>query len=193
MNIFAYALLPVALAVVIPRLGAQTSSDHRTQVMSCSSLSLARAGYGVQYQGRVTNDDYGLVMVIPENLTGWGAANVAPFHGFTIYLPGSTGTAACIVFEIHLRVNLGESSGSATSSGDHGYAVAVGNVQGQRKEKAGLIGGIRCKNVLVEFSVRHGTEIFDGSVWLTTPWNTAAKNTAILDEFLSKMRFANGQ
>ena len=53
-----------------------------TRVLTCETISLARPGYGVAYRGEAKNGDYRFTATIPTGLTGWGAAPVAPFHGF---------------------------------------------------------------------------------------------------------------
>jgi hypothetical protein len=165
---------------------AQASEWETAPVKPCTSVSLAKPGNGVSYRGRVQNDDYGLTLVIPQNLTGWGAADVAPFHGFTIFLPDSGKLRACLVVEIHLHVALGE---DATEQKSSGHEVQVGNIKGRRQERTGQLDGVAFKNVMVEFSVSRGAEVYDGEVWLVTLLDAAAKNEAILSVFLSQIRF----
>jgi hypothetical protein len=143
-------------------------------------------GNGVSYRGSVRKDDYGLNLVIPSKLTGWGAAEGAPFHGFTIFLSDQGKPAACLEFEIHLRVPLGEDTNKQVPGG---YKVEVGNIQGRRQERTGLLDGVPFQNVMVEFSFRRNAAVYDGAVWLVTPKDAAVKNGAILKTFLSHVRF----
>jgi len=165
---------------------AGTSKWEAAPVVPCTSVSLASPGRGVSYRGTVRNDDYGLTLVVPPNLTGWGAADVAPFHGFTIFLPERGRLRACLVFEIHLRVALGD---HATERESGGHEVQVGNIKGLRWERTGPLDGVPFKNVMVEFSVGRGEEVYDGQVWLVTPLEAVEKNEAVLSAFLSPMRF----
>ena len=135
------------------------------------------------------NDDYGLALVIPDKLTAWGAADVAPFHGFTIFLPGSANSDECIVFEIHLRVELGQDAEKETRVVDRRHVAPVGNVRGWRAERTGARDSTAYKNVVIQFSVRHGADIFDGSVWLVSTMHGFKKNKAILNSFLSRTHF----
>lgn len=66
--------------------------------------TLSRPGVGSAFRGTVRNDDYAVSVQIPKGLVGWeGTDPPAPFHGFTIFLdPQMT---ACIVFEVHIRVD----------------------------------------------------------------------------------------
>lgn len=167
---------------------AQGPASGLGHMKTCGSISLARSGFGVSYQGTVRNSDYGLSLVIPPSLVGWGAADTAPFHGFTIFLPNTGKVKACIVFEIHLRVPLG---GAEPGFTDHRgeRRVRVGNLEGWRREKTGQIDGANLQNVLVEFAFRRNTETFDGEVWLVTPLGRAANDNSILRAFLSHMHF----
>lgn len=174
------ALVFLLIAVPAVRLAAQ--GPRFGQVKTCSQISLARPGFGVPYRGTVRNDDYKLSLIVPGGLTGWGADPVAPFHGFTIFLPPDGNQSSCIMFEIHLRVNLG-----LRESRHRGARVMIGDVPGWKEEAAGTINGVEFTNVTIRFSVAQGHEVDDGAVWLVTPARDVDKNRPILEALLSRI------
>jgi hypothetical protein len=126
------AICPLLLVgMATARLEAQVSRPGR--VSTCSEASLVEPGFGASYRGTVTNDDYKLVLSIPDGLTGWGADPIAPFHGFTIFLSAED-RSTCIVFEIHLRVEL-----SPPKNNRRGTPVVIGGVPALKQIVAGTV------------------------------------------------------
>ena len=155
-------------------------------VDTCDSITRAKPGVGVAYKGIVRNDDYGVQIVIPDGLTGWGGvAPEAPFHGFVIFLPDRI--QSCAGFEIRLRVDPGD--GARAHRDNAGKAAMVGNVAGPQDIRSGFVDGIAFTNVAISFSVPQRGEVFDGSVWLVTPTKDLARNMPIFRSFVSHIRF----
>lgn len=177
----------IRLILVILLAAPEIAAGDPTLVKKCDSVSLAHRNFGVAYRGRIENGDYLLTLDIPRGFTGWGAAPKAPFHGFTVFLSGKPGS--CLNFEIHLRIDLdGE---EADRSAHTGQKMAVGNREGWAEKTTGLIEGSGWTNVHVTFSVDHGKEILDGSIWLITSNDALEKNTATFKRFLSRIKFGN--
>jgi hypothetical protein len=172
------------LLILVSTSCAAAQDSRSVPVKGCSQISRARLGFGASYRGAVRNDDYKLSMTIPEGLTGWGADPVAPFHGFTIFLPADKGLLSCIAFEIHLRVDLGP-----LRIRRRGRELMVGGVKAWKEEATGEMDGTKLTNVTIRFSVPHGQEIDDGTVRMVTPARDLATNGPIFEEFLSHMRF----
>jgi hypothetical protein len=181
-----HSLILMILLMASVTYPAQHRGSQADRIKTCSDISLARAGSGVGYRGLVENDDYHLSIVIPSNLMGWGADRVAPFHGFTIFLPGQNKIAGCVVFEIHHRVDLGDETN--TREGSTVRSIKLGNIEGSLEERAGEINGTALKNVTITFLVE---EVDEGSVWLITPMKDLKKNLPIFDRFVSQVRFGD--
>ena len=154
------------------------------RVKTCSQISVAHPGFGASYRGAMRNDDYKLSLTIPDGLTGWGADPVAPFHGFTIFLPSGDDRSSCIMFEIHLRVDLGQREAK-----HRGVKMMIGDVTAWREEATGTISGTDFTNVTIRFSVTRGQDVDDGTVRLVTPTKDIARDRPILEAFLSQMKF----
>ena len=150
------------LLVCTACVGAQGSRS--VPVKTCSQISLARPGLGASYRGTLRIDDYKLAFTIPQGLTGWGADPVAPFHGFTIFLASDDDRSSCIIFEIYLRVEPGQ-----TGTRRHGVKTMIGDVPAWKENATGAINGTELTNVTVRFSYAHDREVDDGTVRLVTP------------------------
>jgi len=187
-------LIPISLFALLALgstgipLSAQRGRSQDEPVKTCTAISLSRPGFGVAYRGPVKNDDYGLIADVPSGLTGWGADPVAPFHGFTIFLPSDNSSSGCILFEIHLRVDLGE-HGQPSMRRSSARAVRIGNVRGWQEEKIGEAGGIGLENIVIEFSIPRDGGVADGSVWLISPLADLRENQALFRDFVSGLRF----
>jgi hypothetical protein len=172
----------VPLIVVVSTACIAAQSPRSGQVKTCSQISLARPGFGVSYSGVVRNDDYKFSLTVPEGLTGWGADPVAPFHGFTIFLPD--GQSSCIMFEIHLRIDL-----NPREARHRGTKVVIGDVTAWKEEATGTINGTGFTNITVRFSVAHGQDVDDGTVRLVTPTKDIGRNGPTFEAFLSQIKF----
>jgi hypothetical protein len=175
----------IILLIVGMFMSAAFGQKARTEaVKTCHEASLARPGFGASYRDTLDNSDYGLHLKIPEGLTGWGADPIAPFHGFTIFLPSSDGEAACIVFEIHLRVELGE-----RPVGRAGARVVLGNVPAFQRKVRGKANGRDFTDETLNFSITRGREADEGTAELVSPTRSLARNQLIFDQFISQIRF----
>jgi hypothetical protein len=154
------------------------------QVKTCAEISLARPGFGESYRGSMRIDDYKLSLAIPAGLTGWGADPVAPFHGFTIFLPSDDDQPSCIMFEIYLRVDLGQREATP-----RGTRVMIGAVPAWKEEATGTINGTDFTNLTVRLSVAHGQEVDDGTVRLVTPTKGIGRQRSVFDGFLAQLKF----
>jgi hypothetical protein len=178
MNAFHHLFLVFAVQV--------SAAAAISPVVKCRDVSSAHSGSGVPYHGTVDNDDYGLRLVLPRGLTGWGAAPISPFHGFTIFL-NEDHPASCIAFEIHRRVDLGEAQ-------DHKppgprASIRVGNVIGQKEEASGIVDATVFRNVIVSFSNTHNGEPQDGTIWFITPASDWSKYARLFQRFLAQITF----
>jgi hypothetical protein len=162
---------------------AQSVGSSTVQVKVCGSLTLARPGFGVAYRGTVRNSDYRLGITIPENLTGWGAAPDAPFHGFVIFPPGEP--RSCIGFDIQHRVNE-EQDAEAPCPGTE---TMLGNRHAWMQETTGVVDGVEWTNITVRFSVRNGDHIDDGALWMASPTKELAENKPTFQKLISQIRF----
>jgi len=181
------AITNVAAGVFIctaPMLFGQATSGRI--VRTCNEATLARPGQGVAYRGAVQNSDYHLVATIPDGLVGWGAAAEAPFHGFAIFL--DSGRTSCIIFEIHLRVELPEDRDAANSRRERGHWIKVGNQRGWQVMDSGQAGDSAVTNVNVALELRHRGYVNDANITFITP-KAAALNSTAFDRFLASFRF----
>lgn len=178
----------LAFARLVPSIAAQSSHPDAGPVKTCGALSLSMPGSGVAYRGVVQNDDYQLRVEIPRGLTGWGAARVAPFHGFMIPLGNGQPAPGCIVFEIHLRIDLDDTA-EQPAEPSPGKPTEVGNVKGFREEGGGEVRGVGMHNVHISFSVPRDGEVADGSVWLVSRTADLQGNQDLFQKFLSSIRF----
>ena len=53
-----------------------------------------------QYTGSYVNSDYGFSVKIPDHLTGVGAAEGAPNHGFVVTLPGGGSLSVNAIYDV---------------------------------------------------------------------------------------------
>ena len=111
-----------------------------------------------------------------------------PFHGFTVFLPSQGSRSSCIVFEIHLRVDLGDPDERATAPSP-AKTVNFGNIQGLQQERSGDINGVAFRNVLISFSVPRDGQVADGSVWFVAPGTELEKSQPVFTSFISGIRF----
>jgi hypothetical protein len=160
--------------------------------LSCKDLHLGSPGNGVAYSGVLHFEDYHLFLAVPPGLTGWGAAPVAPFHGFAIFLPDLGKRPSCIVFEINLYMDLGEDHTEKLRS--PGRMVKIGGIEGWQEERIGDIDGIQFKNTLISFSVPcHHGDIFDVLVWFAGPAKDRQKNVHLFNDFVRSINFESNQ
>ncbi|HUA87574.1 MAG TPA: hypothetical protein VMB85_27145 [Bryobacteraceae bacterium] len=156
-------------------------------VATCHDVSLARPAYGVSYRGSVRNSDYEFSAMVPEGFTGWGAAPVAPFHGFTIYLDERE--TSCIVFEIRLRVGDVSAEQDAAPNEAAPIRVRVGNRSGLQTVVIGRRSGVEYQNVTVTLELPRAGYTNDAEIVLVTPMNEVARTKPIFSKFLGSFKF----
>ena len=157
------AITNLAVGVFIcgaPTLFGQATSGRT--VRTCNEATLARPDRGVAYRGRVQNSDYRLAVTIPDGLVGWGAAPEAPFHGFTIFL--NSGRTSCIIFEVHLHVELPEDRNAINPSDERGHRIDVGNRRGWQLVESGQIGGSTVTNVNIALELPRRGYVNDANI-----------------------------
>ena len=163
MRVFERGLLIACWFGVVIRPSYATSDP-----LDCRSITSARIGDGVRYESHVANDDYGISLDLPEGLSGWGAVETAPFHGFTVFLPTGRGPKSCLVFEVNRRVGDDGQPADPSSSGGAYRSVRVGRLKCRLYERSGIVDGISTINRLLEFTWRDRGHTFQGEVWLVS-------------------------
>jgi len=161
-------------------------------ISTCEQVTQARPGFGVSYKDTVRNSDYELSATVPEGLIGWGAAPVAPFHGFTIYLGPGPQPASCIVFEIAIHVDLGEDRGPEPEK-SLAERVKVGNRTGSKIRSTGTLQGTPYENVTISLELPRSGYRNDVLFLLVTPSAEAARTEPIFTKFLASFRFGSSK
>jgi hypothetical protein len=161
---------------------APEATAQAPRVLTCEQVVFTRAGVGHAYRGAFRNDDYRASGRIPPGLVGWsGVANSAPFHGFTIFLNHEQ--TSCIVFEIHIRVNDGESLGSPPTT----QPVNLGRAKGWQLKSRGMAGTLELLNVETAFTSKLSDQVDDGTILLVAPLSTSAKAEDIYSRFVRSL------
>jgi hypothetical protein len=83
-----------------------------------------------------------------------------------------------------LRVETGQQEASG-----HGAKVMIGNIAALKEEATGTINRTEFTNVTIWFTVAHGQETDDGTVWLVTPTKDLSRERRTFEAFLSQIRF----
>jgi hypothetical protein len=182
------ALTVAALLLCVESSIARETYGATSKAGICESITNSKSGTGVAYRGTLRNSDYGISLQIPSGQTGWGAAPEAPFHGFAIFFDDQS--KSCISFEIHLRVDAGDSK--SMSSAPSAKRVRLGNRNGWEERNTDMIDGVEWTNITVRFSMHHvrsRSEIDDGSITLVTPTRDKGRNMSIFQEFITHIRF----
>jgi hypothetical protein len=193
---FAAALVLVILGAS-PRASAQSTSV--TGVMSCHDLTLARPQPGAaSYSGLIDNGDYRFRVRIPAPFTGWGAALLAPFHGFAVFLNDFPESAlqSCIVFEIHHCIE-NECLGQSPTPAAEWKPQKIGNRQGFRHTRIGSLNGVPFENVTSILELPQGDRGGGGvggkdrlTVTFATPLRDRGRTEPILRAFISSFNFS---
>lgn len=159
-------------------------SVHQSKVASCAQAAGTRPQIGNAFRGSVSNDGYAFSARIPSGLTGWGGVyKDAPFHGFTIFLDSNM--EACIVFEVHLRVDADDTARPPSVA----TSIQLGKAQGWQWTHEGRIANSRLINVHLMFSFRQPNQIDDGEVLLITPASRLKETKATYDAFVHSIKF----
>jgi len=172
----------VALVVVLSPLGL----GQGLEIGTCGEVSTAKPGEGQSYRGTVRNSDYGIRVTIPRELTGWGAAPTAPFHGFVIYLD-QRGTS-CINLDVGMVVNP-DNQPIPPVEEQGGIPVRIGSRIGFRRVSHGAIGGKQFESVVVVFRWKRGDETYGLALTLITPTLAAKETEAVFERLVSSLRF----
>jgi hypothetical protein len=156
-------------------------SVHQSKVVSCAQATKTRPQIGNAFRGSVSNDDYAFSARIPNGLTGWGGVyKDAPFHGFTIFLDSNM--EACVVFEVHLRVD-GDDSARPPSVAT---SIQLGKAQGWEWIREANSGWT---NIHLLFSFRQPNQMDDGEILLITPTSRLKETKAAYDAFVRSIKF----
>lgn len=161
------------------------ASDAR--VVDCSGLTAGGPGLGAVYSGVVHGGPYEVSVTVPPGMTGWGAGEGAAFHGFSIFLPEDR--AACLDFEIHLRVEEAERPRYPSRA----RRVSIGGIAGWEWRSEGAVRGVSWTNIRLVFSVHHhGDHFDDGALTLVVPTAKLSGAEPIFRRFVSQVRIDGG-
>lgn len=150
-------------------------------ILRCDQATNARPGMGRSFTGLVENDDYAFAVSIPNQMTAWdGAWRDAPFHGFVLFLDPQL--QACIVFEVHIRVDDEDAPKRSPSS----LQMRLGEAWAWQD----LSTDGRLVNVKTTFSFHQADQVDDGEILLITPELQRAKAQGIYDTFVRSLTFA---
>jgi len=184
-RMFGLVVIIIAASAAEGQLPRPTSSSD---VITCAQATETQPYAGTRFEGYVSNSDYRFSALIPRGLTGWtGVAERAPFHGFSIFLDDRMN--ACIVFEIHVRVNEEDSPKKPASA----VPVTLGSARGWQSVTQGTIGDANILNIRTDFSHRQGDQIDDGEIVLITPLAEAGEAKAVYKEFIQSLEFRGGR
>jgi hypothetical protein len=147
----------------------------------CDQTTNARPGMGRSFTGHVVNEDYAFAVTVPNQLTAWdGASDKAPFHGFVLFLDPQM--RACIVFEIHIRVDDGDAPRRPRAA----TQIRLGDAWAWQE----LSTGGQLVNVRTTFSFRQNDQIDDGEILLITPESNRLRAQGIYDAFVRSLSFS---
>ena len=182
----------ISIILLVGVLG-YTAGLHSQQIRSqvpivkdCAQVSNTRSGIGHAYTGLVRNEDYDFTAHLEPGLTGWsGVAETAPFHGFVIFLDAKE--QSCILFEVHLRVDEGDSQIRISKAKN----LRLGKANAWQTTNVGIIKGKRISNISTSFSFKQANQIDDGEVLLVAPTSTVGKASQIYEAFLKSVTFGH--
>jgi hypothetical protein len=154
------------------------------EVVDCHHATLSKPGVGNEYKGSVDNDDYAFSVRIPPGLTGWdGVARDAPFHGFTIFLDSKL--SACIVFEIHVRVDENDKPAPPASA----VPMRLGAASAWQSTRQSPLTSGPITNVRALLSFKRPDQVDDGEILLVAPTSALAEARPIYDAFVRSLVF----
>jgi hypothetical protein len=156
------------------------TTNESPKVQRCDQATYARPSMGRSFTGHVANDDYAFAVNIPAELTAWdGASEAAPFQGFVLFLDPRL--QACIVFEVHVRVD--------EESAPKRPASAVQMRLGEAKAWQDIRTDGQLTNVSTTFSFKQIDQIDDGEVLLIAPESERSRVEGISDAFVHSLMF----
>jgi hypothetical protein len=157
------------------------TTNEPPKVQRCDRATYARPSMGRSFTGHIANDDYAFALNIPAELTAWdGASEEAPFHGFVLFLDPRL--RACIIFEIHIRVN--------EDSAPKRAASAIPRRLGEAKAWQDIRTDGQLANVSTIFSFKQVDQIDDGEVLLISPESERSRVQGIYDAFVHSLTFS---
>jgi hypothetical protein len=177
-----------AIAIVILALPAETSAA----VLTCQNMVIPMEG-GAEYRGMVRNEDYRFSVSIPSGKVGWGVRSPAPFHGFTVFLDGSSEYRkgdSCIDLGVGVRVVLPEDESEKAGAHVAGKPVTIGNRTGVEVINKEVLGNREFWVVTVYVDLpRSSGESDYVSVTFISPAAKYAVNRKTFNKFLSGITF----
>jgi len=159
---------------------------------SCQNIVLPMKG-GSIYTGVVRNEEYRFSAIVPTGKVGWGVSSPAPFHGFIMFLDGSSRYRegdSCIDFSVRVLVSPPEERPEKAAARNKAKAVTLGNRRGWEEVDREMIGArsFTVVTVLVELPRPLGqAEVV--SVVLISPTDRYVTNRRTFDRFLSDLTF----
>jgi hypothetical protein len=171
--------------VVFAAAGANGAEEHRSpEVVDCRHATMTKPGVGNKYKGTVSNDDYAFSVRVPTGLTGWsGVAREAPFHGFTMFL-GSR-LSACIVFEIHVRVDESDKPAPPVSA----VPMSLGDASAWQSMSQSESPAGGTTNIRTLFAFERADQVDDGEILQVAPTSTLPIAKAAYDAFIRSLSF----
>jgi hypothetical protein len=150
-------------------------------IQRCDQATTVRPGMGRSFTGLLENSDYAFAVSIPNQMTAWdGVWRDAPFHGFVLFLDPQL--QACIVFEVHVRVDDEDAPTPSPSSVQMRLGEALA---WQDHNSDGRLVSIR-----TTFSFHQADQIDDGEILLITPGSQRERARGIYDAFVRSLTFA---
>ena len=193
----------IGLAVLSGATVANQKNSATSDIETCRSIVISSPrGNGVSYRGTVRNSDYRFTAVIPPGLTGWGAGESAPFHGFIVYLDNDD-DHSCIDFQVAIQVDISEDETRVRERNRRmneiaGRKIEIDGKQGLETVSKGYSDGISFDNITDVFEFHRTIPVqgeppihdTDGmSIRLLTPTKERNRTEPIFREFLSQLRF----
>ncbi|HVI53732.1 MAG TPA: hypothetical protein VM621_01620 [Luteibacter sp.] len=130
------------------------------------------------------NDDYHMVISVPNGETGWGGvADDAPFHGFDIFPVGSH--SSCIVILVGWRVEEDEKPTRPPGS----TVVELDGTQAWLEQRRGTVEHQEMVNEIVSFSAPVRTVFADGQAIMVAPADEVPKVRKIYQQLLKSLSF----
>jgi hypothetical protein len=177
-------LIVLLIAVSFTKAAYCQVSVHRSKVVNCAQATRTRPQIGNAFRGSVSNVDYAFSARIPNGLTGWGGVyKDAPFHGFAIFLDSNM--EACIVFEVHLRVDSDDTARPPSGA----TPIQLGKAQGWQWIRESRAANFHLTNIHLLFSFRQPNQMDDGEVLLITPTSRLKEAKTTYDALVRSIKF----
>ncbi|GEM_PF-2689774 len=186
-SLFSATLFYATAQIFMPLANASEVALEKSSISNCESVTLVRKNVGNAYKGSVTNDDYSMSLVIPKGLIGWGGvAEDAPFHGFTIFLEKADSSSACIVFDIHVRVNAEDKPVRLHSS----HRIKIKNISGWQSINRIITKGEDIVVITTALSYTKAGDMIDSEITMIVPKLKYTEKKVIYDAFISSFKIS---